>query len=63
MGSAKELGVLPKGFNAGLVTAKDMPFEPYHEDEIVHMYSQVQDKNFRIFVIGDTCIYLIICFS
>lgn len=57
MGSAKELGVLPKGFNAGLVTAKDMPFEPYHEDEIVHMYSQVQDKNFRIFVIGDT-VYL-----
>mgnify|MGYP001186365034 CR=1 FL=1 len=51
--SAKQSGVLPKGFGFGLVTIKDLPFESYSEEEIVNIHKNVTDKNFRIFVIGD----------
>ena len=55
--SAKQSGMLPKGFGFGLVTVRDVPFESYSEEEIINIHRQVTDKNFRIFVIGD-CIYI-----
>lgn len=55
--SARESGMLPKGFNLGLVTAKDTPFEVYSEEEIIDIHKKVTDKNFRIFV-ADGYIYI-----
>ncbi len=49
--------VLPKELDYSLVTIKDPPYEPYTEAELRQMHREVQDPNFRIFVI-DPWIYV-----
>lgn len=41
---------LAKHLRGDLVVAKALPFEPYTEEEIRELASQVKDRNFRIFV-------------
>ncbi|MBW2368549.1 MAG: PTS mannitol transporter subunit IIABC [Deltaproteobacteria bacterium] len=48
---------LPKHIDDSLIVAKDPPWEPYSESELLDMHQKVEDRNYRIFL-SDKWIYV-----